>query len=219
MADKVAVITGASRGLGLALVDEFIGNGWITIGTGRSERPGDFPEDAIYKQFDAGDAEVCTRFWKQLHDEHPDAEVSLVNNAGGYVSGSLIAMKPEDYDQQMNSIYFTAVYMTHGLAAAFSSARIINVISSSALEAHKNNSAYGAAKAAEMHFFQSLQQEFKPEQYRITNLYPSDIATHGANPDAVSAEDLASFIREQTESQLTYYLRDATVYPIKRHEP
>ncbi len=216
MPDRVAVITGASRGLGLVLINEFAGNGWISIGTGRSEQPDDYPKNVSHRQFDASDAGACATFWKQLRDEHPDAEICLVNNAGGYVSGSLTDMKPEDYEQQMRSSYFSAVYMTHGLATYFSNARIINIISSSALAAHKNNSAYGAAKTAEMHFFQSLQQEFKPEQYQITNLYPSDIATHGANPDAISAEDLAAFVRGQADSHATYYLRDVTMYPTNR---
>jgi short-subunit dehydrogenase len=92
---------------------------------------------------------------------------------------------------------------------------MINIISSSALAAHKNNSAYGAAKVAEMHFFQSLQEEFEPEQYQITNLYPSDIASHGANPDAITPSDLAGFVRQQAEASRTYYLRDATLYPVK----
>lgn len=198
------------------LIHEFTENGWIAVGTGRSKQPNDFPAGATYKQFDASDANACVSFWKQLHSEHPDAEVCLVNNAGGYVSGSLNYMKPEDYEQQVRSAYFSAVYMTHGLAATIPAARIINIISSSALTAYKNESAYGAAKAAEMHFFQSLQQEFKPEQYRITSLYLSDIATHGANPDAISAEDLATFVREQATNQTSYYLQDVTIYPVNR---
>lgn len=213
MSEKIAIITGASRGLGLVLAKGFVGKGWIVIGTGRSAEPNSFPDGASYKQFDASNTEACEFFWKQLHTEHPDDEVCLINNAGGYVSGDLTEMKPEDYEQQMKSIYFSAVYMTHGLAKNFPSARIINIISSSALGAHKHNSAYGAAKTAEMYFFQSLQQEFKPEQYQITNLYPSDIATHGANPNAMTAEDLAKFIWEQAENQATFYLRDVSMYP------
>jgi NAD(P)-dependent dehydrogenase (short-subunit alcohol dehydrogenase family) len=212
---KVVVITGASRGLGLVLAGEFASNGWQVVGTGRSEQPADLPANVTYRQFNAGDAAASESFWQQLHGEYPDAEICLVNNAGGYVSGGLLDAKPEDYAQQMNSIYFSAVYMTRGLAAVIPESKIINIISSSALAAHKNNSAYGAAKAAEMHFFQSLQREFKPEQYQITNLYPSDIASHGPNPEAIDPNDLAEFVRDLAEAEKTYFLRDVTLYPKK----
>jgi len=209
---KIAVITGASGGLGKSLVHEFASHGWRVIGTGRSEQPTDLPEGATYKQFDASDAKAAESFWQGVKQENPDAEICLVNNAGGYVSGSLTETKPEDYEQQMQSCYFSAVYMTRGLAVVVPKARIINIISSSALAAHKDNSAYGAAKAAEMHFFRSLQQEFKPEQYQITNLYPDSIASHGPADDAMTAEDFSAFVLEQAESDRTYYLRDVTIW-------
>jgi NAD(P)-dependent dehydrogenase (short-subunit alcohol dehydrogenase family) len=213
MSNKIVVITGASGGLGKSLVKEFASNGWEVVGTGRSEQPADLPEGATYKQFDASDAKTVEAFWQELKQANPDTEICLVNNAGGYVSGGLTETKPEDYDQQMKSSYFTAVYMTRGLAINFSKARIINIISSSALAAHKNNSAYGAAKAATMHFFQSLQEEFAPEKYQITNLYPFNIASHGPADDAMTPEDLSAFVREQAENNKTYYLRDVTVWP------
>lgn len=209
---KVAVITGASRGLGLSLATEFAKNGWQVIGTGRSPQPADLPADTTYHQFDASDATACENFWQQLKQEHTDAEVCLVNNAGAYTSGSLTATKAEDYAAQMQGSYFSAVYMTRSMALNFAKAKIFNIISSSALAAHKDNSAYGAAKAAKMHFFQSLQEEFAPDQYQITNLYPSDIATQGPNPNAMTPEDLAAFVREQAESERSYYLRDVTIY-------
>jgi NAD(P)-dependent dehydrogenase (short-subunit alcohol dehydrogenase family) len=212
-APKVAVITGASRGLGHALAGEFVAHEWQVIGTGRSEQPADLPAGVTYSQFDAGDPAACEAFWQQFHEDYPDTRVCLVNNAGGYISGSLLETTWEAYEQQMRSIYFTAAFMTRGLAASVPAARIINIISSSALAPHKNNSAYGAAKAAEMHFFQALQQEFKPSQYQITNLYPSDIATHGVDPKAIDPQDLAAFVCTMAEADKTYYLRDVTMYP------
>jgi NAD(P)-dependent dehydrogenase (short-subunit alcohol dehydrogenase family) len=213
MAGKIAVITGTSQGLGLVLAQVFAANGWKVVGTGRSSQPAEFPAAAIYQQFDAGNATACESFWEFLKDNHSGGEICLVNNAGGYVGGSLLETSAEDYEQQMRSIYFSAVYMTRGLALVSPKARIINVISSSALAAHKNNSAYGAAKAAEMHFFQALQLEFKPDQYQITNLYPSDIASHGPNPKAIDPQDLAAYIRNLAESQDSIYVRDVTMYP------
>jgi NAD(P)-dependent dehydrogenase (short-subunit alcohol dehydrogenase family) len=210
---KIAVITGASGGLGKALAGEFASKGWQVIGTGRSEQPDNLPEGASYKQFDASNAADCEAFWQQLQSDHPDAQICLVNNAGGYISGGLTETTPEDYELQMRSCYFSSVYMTKGLASVFSKARIVNVVSSSALRVHKNNSAYGAAKAAQMHFFQSLQDEFTSEQYQITNLYPYNISSEGPTDEAMTAEDLAAFVYEQAENNRTYYLRDVTVWP------
>jgi NAD(P)-dependent dehydrogenase (short-subunit alcohol dehydrogenase family) len=217
--NKVAVITGASRGLGRTLVEEFSKNGWTVIGTGRSQQPEDFPDNATYQQFDAGNFEACTSFWEKIKASYPNARFCLVNNAGSYTAanGGLSEANPEDFANQMQSVYFTSVYMTQGLVRTISAARIINIVSSSALLHEPSELAYGSAKDAQRHFFQTLQESYKPEQYQITNLYPDYIATHGPNPDAMNAADLAAFVHEQADSRATYYLRDVTVYPVKRH--
>lgn len=213
---KIAVISGASGGLGLTLANTFASSGWSVIGTGRSARPSEFPSEGEYEQFDAADASACESFWMTTAEKHPDAAFCLINNAGGFVGGSLLETSPDNFEQQMRSVYFTSVYMTRGLASTVPKARIINIISSGALAAHKNNSAYGASKAAQMHFFQALQLEFQPEQYQITNVYPSFIASHGENPNAIAAGDLAAFVLEQADNEATYYLRDVTLNPRKQ---
>jgi len=209
--ETIAIITGVSRGTGLALVKTFADAGWIVIGTGRSPQPTDLPANATYKQFDAADATAAENFWQEVRGEHPGATVCLVNNAGSYVSGGLIETGTEDFMSEMQSCYFSAVYMTRGLAKVVPKARIINVISASALAAHKNNSAYGSAKAAEMHFFHALQAEFPASAFQITNLYPTNIASQDPDENAITTEDLAQFILSQAENRSSYYLRDVTL--------
>ncbi len=217
---KVVVITGASRGLGLSLAKAFESDQRLVVGTGRSEQSADFPvaPNTTYHQFDASDFDACEVFWRKLRSECPDSTFCLVNNAGGYVGGSVGDTDARDYAAQMRSIYFSAVYMTKALVENIPGARIINIVSSSALNVEKDESAYGSAKAAEKYFFQSLQQEFAPEQYRITNLYPYNIASHGPNPDAINADELAKYVVGLAESNHSYYLRDVTLYPVKRQE-
>jgi len=210
---RIAVITGASQGLGRGTAGRFAQAGWEVHGTGRSERPKDLPEAVTYHRFDASNADACDQFWGELVARLGGAPVCLVNNAGGYVSGGLLDGEAPDYAAMMDSTYFTSVYMTRALAGHVPRARIINVISTSALAPHAANPAYGAAKAAQMHFFQSLQQEFTPAQYQITNLYPSDIASSGPNPKAMAARDVAEFIHGLAEAESSYYLRDVTLYP------
>jgi len=211
---KTAVITGTSHGLGTYIAKAFFKNGWHVIGTGRSARPDGFDEAIDYKQFDASDATACAHFWEQL--DVGDGEVCLVNNAGGYVGGKLLETKPEDYEKQMRINYFTGVYMSRGLVEHVPSARIVNVLSNGAMVVHANNGAYGASKAAAMHFFQSMQKEFPAGEYQVTNLYPSAIATSGPNPEAIDPSDLAGLIVEIAESKASYYPTDMTLFPTQK---
>ncbi len=204
------IFTYASQGLGLVLANHFAAKNWQVIGTGRGGRPAALAAEADYQQFDASDMGACQQFWQSLV---LSGDVCLVNNAGGYVSGGLRQTTPSDFAAQMQSNYFAAVYMTRAMVDRAPQARIVNIISTSALSAHAKNSAYGAAKAAAMHFFQSLQQEFKPSEYQITNIYPSDIATHGDNPRAMAPADVAVFVDMMLSAPSTLYAADVTLYP------
>ncbi|MGH7238499.1 MAG: SDR family NAD(P)-dependent oxidoreductase [Candidatus Saccharimonadales bacterium] len=210
-AKKIAVVTGTSRGLGVFIAKEFAANGWQVLGTGRSERSNDLSPEVKYHQFDASDAAAASAFWEEVASKYKGTEVCLVNNAGGYVGGALVDTDPEAFIRQIESIYLSAVFMTRGLVSQIAKARIINVVSAGALKANKNNSAYGAAKAAEMHFFQSLQAELDSSKYQITNLYPDMIASQGSALNMIDAGELANFIRQLAEADKSYYLPDVTI--------
>jgi NAD(P)-dependent dehydrogenase (short-subunit alcohol dehydrogenase family) len=210
---NTVVITGVSRGLGLVTAEKFLEKGWHVIGTGRSEPPKNLHKSIEYYQFDAANADACASFWKEVAKEHDS--FSLVNNAGGYVSGNVIDTPVTDFQNQMASNYFASVFMTQCLLKSVPKAKIINIISTGALEVHPGQSAYGASKTAIAHFFQSLRGEINSKDYQITNIYPSDIAAHGTDEDAIDPIDLASFIINCAERKGSLVVSDVTVRPNK----
>ena len=211
MHKRTVVITGARRGLGLSLAKEFSSNGWHVIGTGKSPRSAELPDEIDYVQFDASTAEACTAFWQDTLAAHSEDELCLVNNAGGFVAGSLQDTAPEEYEKQLRMNYLPAVYMTKGLVGGAKKARIFTIISATALKPMAKNTAYGASKAAEQYFLQALQAEVDPHKFQITNIYPNSIATTGPNLKAIIPEELARFVREQAELKTSYYIRDVTL--------
>jgi NAD(P)-dependent dehydrogenase (short-subunit alcohol dehydrogenase family) len=208
--DKIVVVTGAGRGLGLAIVKQFAGSGWSIVGTGLSERSAAYPESAEYYQFDASDAGASHAFWQSLKEQYPTARFALINNAGGYVGGKIIDLSPDDFIKQMNANYFSAVFMTKALTEVAETARIVTIVSDAAYAPRTNSSAYGASKAAEQYFLQTMQKEL-PSRYQLTNVYPDAIATHGPDDKAIHEDELASLIKDMIEFKASYYLKDVTV--------
>lgn len=209
---KVAVVTGASRGLGVAIAQEFLARGFEVVGTGRSERPPSLDSRVEYARFDAADAGACDAFWQQHASSFSEASVCLVNNAGGYIGGSLMSSQADDFHKMIDSCFFAAAFMTRGLVQHIAQARIVNVISAVGLKPAKNNTAYGSAKAAERYFFQSLAAELDAGKYRITNVYPNTIATAGPAEHAVAPVELAAFICDQAEQSGSFFLPEVTVF-------
>lgn len=205
---KIVVITGVSRGLGLSLVHTFLQSaGWKVIGTGRSPRPSELPDSVEYYQFDASNAADCRNFWQAI-DGLASGPITLINNAGGYIGGKFTELTSEDFEHQMEMNFFSAVHMTRSLADAVDAARIITIISATANQPSAKNTAYGASKAAEKYFFQALQKEMNPSQFKMTNIYPDAIATQGSDVHAIKSDDLALIIRDMAEFKGSYYVRD-----------
>ena len=92
---KVAIITGASQGIGAGLVAAFQHAGYAVVGTSRSIRPSD-DADYLTVQGDISEAKTAKRVAEQTLDRFSRID-TLINNAGLFISKPFTDYSPDDY--------------------------------------------------------------------------------------------------------------------------
>jgi len=92
---KVAIITGASQGIGAGLVAGFRASGYAVVGTSRSIRPSD-ESGYLTVQGDISEANTAERVAEQALDRFGRID-SLINNAGLFISKPFTDYAPDDY--------------------------------------------------------------------------------------------------------------------------
>ena len=180
---KVALITGASQGIGAAIAERFVHEGARVALCAR--RPG--PLEALAERlralggsvttaaFDVAEHERLTRFV----EEQGTLDI-LVNNAPSVTYAPIADMEVEAFrrDFRVNvDAAFAATRAALKLMSARRSGSIINIASVSGLLALANLSAYGAAKAALIHFTRQSAIEGGPHNVRANAIAPGVINT------------------------------------------
>jgi NAD(P)-dependent dehydrogenase (short-subunit alcohol dehydrogenase family) len=180
---KVALITGASQGIGAAIAERFVHEGARVALCAR--RPG--PLEALAERlralggsvttaaFDVAEHERLTRFV----EEQGTLDI-LVNNAPSVTYAPIVQMEVEAFrrDFRVNvDAAFAATRAALKLMSARRSGSIINIASVSGLLALANLSAYGAAKAALIHFTRHSAIEGGPHNVRANAIAPGVINT------------------------------------------
>jgi NAD(P)-dependent dehydrogenase (short-subunit alcohol dehydrogenase family) len=92
---KVAIITGASQGIGAGLVAGFRASGYAVVGTSRSIRPCD-ESDYLTVQGDISEAKTAERVAEETLDRFGRID-SLINDAGVFISKPFTHYSPDDY--------------------------------------------------------------------------------------------------------------------------
>src|SRR6476469_5548053 len=94
-AQKVAIITGASQGIGAGLVGAFRRAGYAVVGTSRSIRPSE-ESDYLTVQGDISEAKTAERVAEFARDRFGLID-SLINDAGIFISKPFTDYSPDDY--------------------------------------------------------------------------------------------------------------------------
>ncbi|MFN2539573.1 MAG: SDR family NAD(P)-dependent oxidoreductase, partial [Mycobacteriales bacterium] len=171
MTTKTALITGASRGLGLALARALVSEGWQLVLDARDgEALKAAPPTAILVPGDVTDPEHR----EALRRAVPGELDLLVNNASHL--GPSPQPRLEDYPlDELRRVYEVDVIAPLALIQLFRPATVVNVSSDAAVEAYEGWGGYGSAKAALDHLSAVLAQE--NPHVRVLTFDPGDMRT------------------------------------------
>lgn len=187
MADQVALVTGASRGIGEAILHNLGGRGITVIGTATTQQGADNIQTALNRMglagtglvLDVSQEDSVKALIAQVKKDF-SAPTVLVNNAGITKDNLLIRMKEEDWNSVINtnlsSMYRLSKVCLRDMMKA-KAGRIINISSVVALSGNTGQTNYVAAKAGIIGFTKSLAQEVASRGITVNAVAPGFIAT------------------------------------------
>ena len=183
---KIAVVTGASRGIGAAVARKLADDGAIVIVNycGSVEAAQKVVDDiksnggiAVAKRCDVSDYESCEKLIKDIVDEYQTIDI-LVNNAGITRDGLLIGMSEKDFDDVI-ATNLKGAFNTTRFASRFMLKQkqgcIINISSVSGVRGNPGQVNYSASKAGVIGLTKSAAKELASRNIRVNAIAPGFI--------------------------------------------
>jgi NAD(P)-dependent dehydrogenase (short-subunit alcohol dehydrogenase family) len=179
---KVAVVTGASKGIGLAVVRALVGEGALVVAGARTVDTLEGLDGVTAVAVDLGEPGGPERLVGEAGDRHGRVDV-LVNNVGavklrleGFLQTSV-----EDFEHSFQLNFFSALRATRAAVERMleqGGGSIVNVASANAFF-HPDGlvADYGAAKAALVNLAKALSQELGPKGIRVNCVSPGPVET------------------------------------------
>lgn len=184
---RIALVTGASRGIGQAIADALGADGCIVIGTATSDGGAGaisthFAEKGVQGEgmkLDVTDPDSVDAVMKAIGDKYGTPTI-LVNNAGITRDNLLMRMKEEEWqaimDTNLTSVYRVSKACLRGMMKA-KFGRIINIASVVGASGNAGQTNYAAAKAGLFGFTKSLAQEVGSRGITVNSVAPGFIDT------------------------------------------
>ena len=180
---SVVLITGASRGIGRAMVERFAREGCTVVACARGEAGlaelrVDVPDIETHA-CDMRDVAAVDALANAVLARHGAVDL-LVNNAGAYRPGQISNEDDDALLDMLQANLFGAYRLSKRLLPAMIERRrgmVLNVCSTASIAAYPNGGAYSIAKHALYGFSRNLREEMKPHGVRVVALLPGATLT------------------------------------------
>jgi len=200
MQGKIALVTGATRGIGRAIAEELSSKGAFVIGTATSEKGaeaisaylGDKGKGLV---LNVTDKESIETLLEQIKSDFGDIDI-LVNNAGITRDNLLMRMKDEEWFDIMQTNLTSVYHLSKAMLRSMMKkrfGRIINIGSVVGSMGNPGQTNYCAAKAGVIGFSKSVAREVAARNIRVNCIAPGFIASDMTDvlPEKVKAASLA----------------------------
>ena len=214
---RVAIITGASSGIGEATARELARRGWLCVLLARrAERLAPLAAElgGEWEACDVRDRAQVDEVAQRVLTRHP-AIALLVNNAGVPGRGTFVSTSPETVERVLETNYLGGVWCSRAFlpglrAAGAGKAHVVNVVSIAGTVSFAQAGPYAAAKHAQLAFSRSLAATLRAEGIQVHTVLPGFVETEGFNPRTtlqsslmrrfvVDSEDIARVIAKAVE--------------------
>lgn len=205
---KVAVVTGASKGIGASIAEHLAAEGASVVVNYASSKTG---AEAVVKRIqDKGGKAIAVRADVAKPDEIKGlfAETKatygkldvLVNNAGVYGFAPLESITEEHFHKHFNLNVLGLLLATQEAVKLFGpeGGSIINISSIAGRMPVQNGSVYSATKAAVDAITVALSQELGPRKIRVNSLNPGMVETEGLHAGGLAESDFRKTLESQT---------------------
>ncbi|AKQ45344.1 3-ketoacyl-ACP reductase [Rufibacter radiotolerans] len=228
---KTALVTGAGKGIGKAVAIALAHEG-VNVGL-LARTKSDLEKVAAEIEKLGVETSIVTADVTNMQSvneavEHVQQELGfidiLINNAGTATFGKFLELEPEQWEQIIKVNLMGPYYVTRAVLPAMiakSTGDIVNISSTAGQRGAAVTSAYSASKFGLIGLTESLMQEVRKNNIRVTSLTPSTVATELAvelkltdgNPQKVmQPEDFAEFLVCQLKLNRRVFIKDAGIW-------
>ena len=233
--DKVAVVTGASEGLGRMFSKDLVDRGARVFGLARSTDKLNAVRDDLGEAFhpvtcDVREEDAVNEAFDQILKASDDRIDILINNAGLGRFGDVVDLSTDEWDVQMETnlrgVFLctraTIPVMKQQNEATGFGGHIVNIASIAGLIGNPSIAAYNTSKFGLRGFSAALMKEVRDDGIKVTCVYPGSIDTNfGSNagssgsPNPMTPESVSATVMHVMEGPDNYLISEVVMRPLR----
>lgn len=226
--EKIAVVTGVSKGIGLECVKLLLGKGAKVVGLGKNSPDIQNP-DFSFIQCNVRDFAQVEAAFLTIENQYKTVDV-LINNAGLGYFGPCETMAVEHFAEMVETNLNGLFYCTRQAIPMMKkqgAGHIINIASTAGTTGYVQASGYCATKFAVRGFSESLYQELRDDGIKVTCVYPGSVKTEffRHNPNItphdymLQPQDLALAIVQTIQTPFNFHTVNLEIRPLQPKGP